>query len=121
MIVSDQDASCQWEIWVFGPNGFRMPVVECGLHGSRETAERQAGRLWDWLHWGRWDDNLGDFAADREEVAQILLLREVLHERAIDPKAVMVSEVPAGVGDHQARPRSWRADAGQAARGPHAG
>lgn len=118
-MYSTSPANLQWEIWMFGPNGWRAPVDECGSFGSCEDAERMGSRLRDWLHLGVQHENLLDNAADEYDRVSLLTMREFLHQSRIDPAAVTVAAVRRGaVSDNAVTCPDVRADAGHAVRGP---
>lgn len=125
-----------WEIWLYARPDYADPVSACGLfraadgsslaaHNTEAIAVRMAARLRIWLHEGVWSENLADNARDRDEVRDLLLLRESLQAQGIDPVTVHVTAKRVDVGHDNTEsqvPRGWnpyRAHTGHSVPVPH--
>jgi hypothetical protein len=113
--LSPSLAHTQWEIWVFAPGDFRMPVQACGFYHTRGRAQQAAGQLSDWLHVGARPSHLLG-SLDSESRREVLVMHDELAALGVDPAFCVVTvervgpRLAACEGDNQRR-APWERDA----------
>jgi hypothetical protein len=128
-ILSDTVQVQQYEVWLWALGGHAWHVEECGSYRSEDHAERVAGLVNDWLHYGRWPAELTAEMPDENDRISLFALPEVLKSQGIDPTLVTVEAGPSDDPETKycndpGATGIWhnpavRADAGSGRQGPH--
>jgi hypothetical protein len=130
VLSSSQVAPDSFEIWLWALGGHAWHVEECGSFGLEDHAERVAGLVNDWLHYGRWPAELTAEMPEENDRISLFALPDVLKSQGIDPTLVSVEAGPSDDLDTKycsggpGETATWanpavRPDAGSVPRGPH--